>query len=267
MRLAYADEGPGPVVVLLHGFPLSRAMWAEQLAGIGDTYRIIAPDLRGHGESPAPEGVYTMDEMADDVIELLGTLHITEPIVLGGLSMGGYVALSLVVRYPDRVRALMLMDTPRAPTRPRPPRAAKPPPRAVLDLDKPTPVVDAMVPKLFSKLTLEERPERVEPLRDVMEQMTPRGIAGALRGMAKRPDRRADLAGISVPTLVLVGEEDVITPPAEAKALADAIPEARLEVIPEAGTWLPMRIPPSPTPPSSDFSRAWRIRVDGRRDR
>src|SRR5271155_2591709 len=83
MRLAYADQGPGPVVVLLHGFPLSRAMWAEQLSGIGSTFRVIAPDLRGHGESPAPEGVYTMDEMADDVIQLLDALHISEKIVLG----------------------------------------------------------------------------------------------------------------------------------------------------------------------------------------
>ena len=111
MRLAYSDEGPGPVVVLLHGFPLSNAMWEEQLSGIGSIYRIIAPDLRGHGESPAPEGVYTMDEMADDVVELLDFLSISERIVLGGLSMGGYVALSLVVRYPERVRGLMLFGT------------------------------------------------------------------------------------------------------------------------------------------------------------
>ncbi len=111
MRLAYSDQGPGPAVVLLHGYPLSRVMWDEQLSGIGSTYRVIAPDLRGHGESPSPDGVYTMDEMADDVVELVDFLHIDEPIVLGGLSMGGYVALSLVARYPNRVRALVLMDT------------------------------------------------------------------------------------------------------------------------------------------------------------
>ena len=111
MDLAYADEGPGPVVVLLHGFPLSRAMWDEQLAGLGSIYRVIAPDLRGLGESPVPEGVYTMDAMADDVVELLETLEIMGPVVVGGLSMGGYVALSLAARYPTRVRALMLMDT------------------------------------------------------------------------------------------------------------------------------------------------------------
>jgi pimeloyl-ACP methyl ester carboxylesterase len=239
MQLAYADEGPGPAVVLLHGFPLSRAMWVEQLSGIGSIYRVIAPDLRGHGESPAPEGVYTMDEMADDVIELVDTLLSDEPIVLGGLSMGGYVALSLVARYPQRVRALMLMDTRAGADTPEAAQNREATARAVLDADKASPVVEAMLPRLFSKLTLEERPERVEPLRAVMERTTARGIAGALRGMAMRPDRSGDLARISVPTLVVVGQEDVITPPAEAKALADAIPNARLEVIPKAGHLAP----------------------------
>src|SRR5262245_47186431 len=111
MQLAYTDEGPGAAVVLLHGFPLSRGMWTSQVEGIGSIFRVIAPDLRGHGDSPAPEGVYTMDEMADDVIELLDALHLDIPVVIGGLSMGGYVALSIAARYPERLRALMLMDT------------------------------------------------------------------------------------------------------------------------------------------------------------
>jgi pimeloyl-ACP methyl ester carboxylesterase len=243
MRLAYADEGPGPAVVLLHGFPLSRVMWQEQLSGIGSAYRVIAPDLRGHGESPAPEGVYTMDEMADDVVELIDFLHISERIVLGGLSMGGYVALSLVARYPQRVRALMLMDTRAGADTAEAAKNREVSARAVLDADRATPVVDAMLPKLFCKQTLEERPERVEPLRTAMMQTSARGIAGALRGMAARPDRTGDLASIAVPTLVMVGQDDVITPPAEAKALADAIPQARLEVIPKAGHLAPYENP------------------------
>jgi 3-oxoadipate enol-lactonase len=243
MRLAYSDDGPGPAVVLLHGFPLSRAMWEEQLSGIGSTYRIIAPDLRGHGDSPAPEGVYTMDEMADDVVELLDSLSISERIVLGGLSMGGYVALSLAVRYPERFRGLMLFDTRAEADSPEAAQNREASARNVLAADSAKELVRAMIPKLFSPFTLEQRSERVEVLRAVMEDNTPRGIAGALRGMAIRPDRRADLPGINVPTLVLVGEHDMITPPNEAKSLASAIPNSQLEVIPKSGHMAPYENP------------------------
>jgi 3-oxoadipate enol-lactonase len=239
MDLAYADAGPGRVVVLLHGFPLSREMWREQLSGLGSIYRVIAPDLRGHGESPAPEGVYTMDEMADDVVELLDTLHITERVVLGGLSMGGYVALSMLARYPERIRALILMDTRAGADTVEAAANREVTAQSVLSAGTATSVVDAMLPKLFAPITLEQRPERVEPMLAIMEKTSPRGVAGALRGMAIRPDRRAELPGISVPTLVLVGEHDVITPPAEARAMAEAIPGARLQVIPEAGHMAP----------------------------
>jgi 3-oxoadipate enol-lactonase len=243
MRLAFVDEGPGPAVVLLHGFPLSSAMWKEQLTGVGSMYRIIAPDLRGHGDSPAPEGVYTMDEMADDVIELLDRLGLHVPVVVGGLSMGGYVAFSLVARYPARVRGLMLMDTRAGADTPDAAQKREETAKAVLADGNVAGVVDSMVPRLFAKKTIEERAERVVFLREAMERNTPRGIAGALRGMAIRPDRRDDLAGIKVPTIVLVGEEDVISPPAEALALTDAIEGARLEVIADAGHMAPYENP------------------------
>jgi 3-oxoadipate enol-lactonase len=243
MDLAYADEGPGPVVILLHGFPLSKAMWEGQLSGIGSIYRVIAPDLRGFGESPVPEGVYTMDAMADDVVELLETLEIMGPVVVGGLSMGGYVALSLVARYPTRVKALMLMDTRAGADTPDAAQGREATAKAVLAADNADAVVDAMLPRIFSKMTLEQRPERVEPMKAVMAQTAPRGIAGALRGMASRPDRRGDLPKIAVPTLVLVGEEDILTPPAESKDMAEAIPHARLEVIPQGGHMAPYENP------------------------
>jgi pimeloyl-ACP methyl ester carboxylesterase len=243
MDLAYADEGPGPVVVLLHGFPLSREMWSEQLSGVGSIYRVIAPDLRGFGESPVPEGVYSMDEMADDVAELLETLEIMGPVVVGGLSMGGYVAMSMAARYPTSVRALMLMDTRAAADTPEAAAGREASARAVLAADSAAPVVDTMLARLFSKTTLEQRPERVEPIKAMMQETAPQGIAGALRGMASRPDRRDQLAKIAVPTLVLVGEDDVLTTPAEGQAMADLMPDARLELIPHAGHLAPYENP------------------------
>ena len=153
------------------------------------------------------------------------------------------MALSLVVRYPDRVRGLMLFDTRAGADTPEAAQNREASARAVLAADSAKELVDAMIPKLFAPITLEQRPERVDPLWAVMKNNTPRGIAGALRGMAIRPDRRADLPGIKVPTLVLVGEHDVITPPADAKALAAAIPNAQLEVIPESGHMSPYENP------------------------
>jgi 3-oxoadipate enol-lactonase len=243
MLLAYVDHGAGPVVVLLHGFPLSRVMWAEQVDVIGSAYRVIAPDLRGQGESPAPEGIYSMDEMADDVVELLEGLEVNQPIVLGGLSMGGYVALSLALRYRTRLRGLMLIDTRAVADTPEAAKNREETATAVLETGNPSTLIKTMIPRLFGKTTLEHHPERIQPMLTIMEKTSAVGIAGALRGMAVRPDRRGDLAGITVPTLVLVGEEDVISPPDEARGIAQSLPNARLEVIPKAGHLAPYENP------------------------
>lgn len=243
MQLAHVDTRSAPVVVLLHGFPLSREMWSEQIRTLGACYRVIAPDLRGHGQSPCPDGAYTMDEMADDVVELLDRLEVREPVVLGGLSMGGYVALALVMRYPERVRGLMLIDTRAAADPPETARVREETAREVLRDGSPRAVTETMVPRLFGKTTLGKQPQKVEPILTVMETTSVQGIAGALRGMACRPDRRGDLSRIGVPTLVIVGEDDVISPPSEASEIAAAIPGARLEVIPQAGHLAPYENP------------------------
>lgn len=243
MLLDFDDDGPGPVVVLLHGFPLNRTMWEAQQTKVGSRYRVIAPDLRGHGHTAAPDGIYTIDAMADDVIDLLNAMQLKDPVVLGGLSMGGYIALSLVARYPERVRALMLMDT----------RAGADSTEAALgreELAKKVeagrsvrPVVEAMLPKLFSEMTRTHHADRMEPVRHMMEKTPVRAVAGALRGMAARPDRTSDLVQIKVPTLILVGEDDTVTPPAEARAMAEAIPGAQLVIIPKAGHLAPWENP------------------------
>jgi pimeloyl-ACP methyl ester carboxylesterase len=243
MLLAYDDDGPGPVVVLLHGFPLNRSMWSAQETSVGSIYRVIAPDLRGHGESAAPEGVYTIDGMADDVIELLDALQLREPVVLGGLSMGGYVALSLIVRYPERFRALMLMDTRATADSPDAARNREDLARKVEASGNAGHVVEAMWPKMVSDATRRRRAELLGPLREAMEKTPARSIVGALRGMAARPDRTADLATIGVPTLVLVGADDAITPVDEVRAMAEKIPGARFVVVPDAGHLAPLENP------------------------
>jgi pimeloyl-ACP methyl ester carboxylesterase len=243
MLLAYDDDGPGPVVVLLHGFPLNRRMWSAQETSVGSIYRVIAPDLRGHGKSQAPEGIYTIDEMADDVIQLLNALQIREPVVLGGLSMGGYVALSLILRYPGRFRALMLMDTRASADTPDAARLREELALKVEASGKAGHVVEAMFPKLVSESTRKHRPELLEPIRTAMEKTPARTLVGTLRGLATRPDRTADLPKIQVPTLVMVGAHDVITPPDEVRAMAEKIPGAKFLVIPDAGHLAPLENP------------------------
>ena len=243
MLLAFEDQGPGPVVVLLHGFPLDRSMWRYQLQTVGSMYRVIAFDLRGHGETPAPEGIYPIEDMAGDVVETLDALKITEPIVLGGLSLGGYVALALAVRHPKRLRALMLMDTKAEADTPAAAEGREALARQVEASRSVEPVVAAMLPKLLGRHTREQRTEVVAAVGEVMQAARPMGVAGALRGMAIRPDRTGDLGRITIPTLVLGGAEDQITPPDGMRKLAGALPNARYVEIPEAGHLAPLENP------------------------
>ncbi len=240
MLLAFDDVGPGPVVVLIHGFPLNRKMWDAQLTEVGSLYRIIAPDLRGAGETAVPDGVYTIDLLADDVIETLDALNLTDPVVLGGLSMGGYVALSLVARYPSRFRGLMLMNTRAVADSPAAAEGRESLARQVEQSGKPDGVVDAMIPKLFAPASYATHATIVEQIKAQAMQANPLGLANTLRGMATRPDRTGDLARISIPTLVLAGADDQIIPIAESKSMASMIPHGRLEIIPDAGHLAPL---------------------------
>lgn len=243
MLLECDDVGPGPVVVLLHGFPLDSTMWEHQKGAIGSRYRVIAFDLRGHGRSVAPEGPYSIDGMADDVIESLDAMNLTHPIVLGGLSMGGYVALSLIARHPERVKGLMLMDT-RASADPPDARATRLELAAQVETARNTePVVGAMLPRLFSPTTRARRGDLVARVGERMRRTPVLGVVGALHALANRPDRTADLARIAVPTLAIVGHDDVITPPTEMRAMTAKIPNARLVEVADAGHLAPLEEP------------------------
>ena len=231
--LAYEASGAGSPVVLLHGFPFNRTLWREQVATLKERCRVITPDLRGHGETSATREPATMEEMAGDIAALLDELGIAR-VVLGGLSMGGYVALAFTRLFPERVRALVLADTrPQADTdearRTREETAAR-----ALDEGMHT-IANAMLPKLLAPSTQAERPEIVARVREMIMHTVPQGAASALRGMAVRRDQTEFLREINCPTLILVGSLDRITPPADAELMKREIRGARLEVIAGAG--------------------------------
>lgn len=231
--LAWDDVGHGIPVVLLHAFPLNRSMWARQREELSSRYRVIAPDLRGHGESSLPEEDSTMERLAEDVSGLLDELGL-ERVVLGGLSMGGYVSLAFYRCYAERVLALILADT-RAGADSEEGRRGRAELAAVAEGLGSAAVAERTLPKLLGASTQQRNPQLVETVRDIIRTTSPQGIVRALRGMAARPDSNELLAKISCPTLILVGEEDTLTPPAESEAMARAIPGARLGKLTGAG--------------------------------
>lgn len=233
LELAYTDAGAGTPVVLLHGFPFNCSLWRAQAAALAAHHRVVAPDLRGFGESTVAEEPATMAAMAEDVAALLDELQL-ERVTLGGLSMGGYVALAFYRLFPRRVRALVLADTrPQADTAEARTGRETMAQRALAEGMHT--IADAMLPKLLTPATHAARPEIVAHVREMILTTPPAGAAAALRGMALRRDQTNLLPNILAPTLIIVGSEDTITPPTDAELMRREIRGARLVVIAGAG--------------------------------
>jgi len=232
IQLAYTDAGMGLPVVLLHGYPFNRSLWTEQVNALSNSCRVITPDLRGLGESDAVPGAATMNRMAQDVAELLDQLEISRAVV-GGLSMGGYVALAFYKQFPSRVRALILADT-RAQADNEEGKEKRYQQAEKARAEGMAGIADSMLPKLLTPETVSKRPEVVKRVRDMMLKTKPEGAAGALLGMAERDDQTSLLAQITCPTLILVGREDPITVVADSEKMHRAIAGSRLVVIENA---------------------------------
>jgi pimeloyl-ACP methyl ester carboxylesterase len=239
IQLAYVDQGAGRPLVLVHGFPLDHTMWHAQIDALSGDYRVIAPDLRGFGQSGVSEGTVSMQQFADDLAALLDALEVDEPVVLCGLSMGGYVAWQFWRRHSPRLGGLILCDTRAVGDTPEAAAARREMAERVLR-EGPAPLVAQMMPRLFAPSTAEEHPEVAESLRRVMMQTDPRGIAAAARGMAERPEMVSKLREIDCPVLVIVGELDVISTAEEMRGIAGAIPHARLVEIAGCGHMSPL---------------------------
>jgi pimeloyl-ACP methyl ester carboxylesterase len=236
VELHAESTGAGPALLLLHAFPLSARMWDDVRPALSQAGRLITPDLRGFGGSPVAgaEQTPSLDAMADDVAALLDRLGL-DRVVLGGLSMGGYVAMAFLRRHRDRVRALVLADTKAgadsAAARDNRERIA----RTVLAEGSPRVLVDDVLPGLLGDTTKRERPAVVERVRRLIEAAPPAAVAWAQRAMAARPDSTQTLAHTHVPALVVVGAEDTLSTAADAQTMARALTDARVVVVPGAG--------------------------------
>lgn len=242
MQLYARDVGQGTPLVLLHAFPLSSAMWLPQRERLASHFRVITPDLRGFGGSALGEEEPSVEVMADDVAALLKAKNIGRA-VIGGVSMGGYVAMALCRRHPDRVRGLVLTDT-----------------KAVADADaaranrlrmaerltaenRADVLAEEVLPALLGPTTLQQRALVYGRVRGLVQSAPPRAAAWAQRAMAARPDSLETLRGVKVPALVIVGAEDRLTTEDDARAMAEALPNAELLVIPRAGHLTPIEQP------------------------
>lgn len=241
--LNVAHEGQGEPIVFVHGFPLDHSMWRHQVEEFARTHRVIAPDLRGFGQSHGSgDHVWRMEQYADDIARLLDELHVTEPVTLCGLSMGGYIAWQFWTRHRARLKRLILCDTRAVADSPDAAKARLENADRVLR-DGSTVVAESMLGKLFAEQTVREQPELVEAMRQRMQRAPREAVAAALRGMAERPDFTPLLARIDVPVLVICGAHDAISPAAEMQAMARAIPAAEYVEIPDAGHLAPLEQP------------------------
>lgn len=254
--ITYDDRGPqdGPPVVLIHGHPFNRSMWdpqADVLALAG--HRVVAADLRGYGESEAVPGITLLEDFARDIAAVMDQLGL-ERAVIGGLSMGGQIAMEFHRLFPERVLALVLADTfPEAET-----AEGKVFRNSLADrllAEGMGGYADEVIDKMVAPYNITALPEAARHVLAMMRSTSPEGAAAALRGRAERPDYRESLAQLAVPALVVVGTDDTYTPVAVAESMAEGIPDATLVVI-EGAAHMPNLERPD------DFNAALRTFLD-----
>jgi 3-oxoadipate enol-lactonase len=228
VKLFYREVGSGEPIIFIHGYPLDHSIWLPLVPGLENHARLILPDLRGHGQSPAPAGVYSMDLLAADILALMDDLGFPRA-VLAGHSVGGYIALHFARNYPERLAGLALVASH---------CFADPPERKQIRLEtaekvektgKAGYITESMLPSLTPDKALQNK------LRSIIEKAKPNGVAGILRGMAERSDTCDVLPKLNVPAVIIAGELDVHLSVEKAQQMADLMKKPWLEMIAGAG--------------------------------
>jgi pimeloyl-ACP methyl ester carboxylesterase len=241
VEIFYEIRGSGPPVVLLHPFPCHHEFWNPVAEALDSRYRLILPDLRGHGDSEIGEGPALMQKHAGDVARVLDAAGVAKAAFVG-CSIGGYILFEFWRRFRERVTSLALCDTrPQSDTADGRANRLK---AAAAVLEQGTePFIESMIPKLMGRTTVSTRPDLVDGARAMMRKMSAEDISLVLRGMAERPDSVADLKAINVPTLIVIGEEDVLSTVADGELMRQNIARSELKVVPKAGHYAPWEQP------------------------
>ncbi len=240
-EIFYEIRGSGPPVVLLHPFPCDHEFWNPVAGALDSRYRLILPDLRGHGDSEIGEGPAVMQKHAGDVARVLDATGVGKAAFVG-CSIGGYILFEFWRHFRARVSSLALCDTrPQADTAEGRANRLK---AAAAVLEQGTePFIESMIPKLMGRTTVGTRPDLIDGARAMMRKMSAEDISLVLRGMAERPDSVGDLKSINVPTLIVIGEEDVLSTVADGELMRQNIAGSRLKVVPKAGHYAPWEQP------------------------
>ncbi len=235
LQMNFSDEGKpeGTPLLFIHGFPFSSAMWQQQVEHFSKTCRVITYDIRGHGASEIGDAQFSIEYFVDDILALLQFLNIPRAVIIG-LSMGGYIALRMYERHPEKFLALVLCDTKsEADTNEGKIRRAQQAPQ--VKAEGAEVFARAFAHAVFFEKSFQTNPDAVAFIKKIIAATSPLAIAGTLLALAARTDSTPMLETISVPALVLVGEKDTVTPVAHSQILAQKIPTASLNIITDAG--------------------------------
>jgi 3-oxoadipate enol-lactonase len=231
----YDDEGAenAPTIIFIHGFPLNKSMWDMQMEALKNTYRVIAYDIRGHGNSDEGDAEFSIDLFVNDLLGLMDKLEL-EKTILCGLSMGGYIALNAVKNHPERFDALILSDTQCAADTPE----GKEKRLKAIEHIKENGVekyADESIKNLFAAESFTTRTKEVAAVKDMIVNMSEASLINTLLALSKRLETCSNLSGIKMPVLIMVGTEDKITPVSAAKAMQEEISDSFLKIIAHAG--------------------------------
>lgn len=234
VSLNYQERGlpQGLPILFIHGFPFDNTMWQPQMMALPQEYRAVSFDVRGHGASEVGDGQYSIEFFVDDLIALMDYLAISKP-VLCGLSMGGYIALRAAERHPDRFRALILCDT-RSEADSNEAKIKRASQITGIKSSGVKQFAEGFVKAVFAPASFSENPQAVQSIQRVIERTSPIALCGTLLALAARTDTGGSLAAIAVPTLIMVGELDAITPPAASKLMKERIRNSEMHIVPKS---------------------------------